>query len=771
MSNNKEQTILHIEDNPGDCMLMKVMLNEITPTKYHYISAETLKEGCEQLKQNMISIILLDLNLPDSIGKLTFDTLAASAENIPIVLISGNDDKELSLVLIKEGAQDFILKKDLTANLLEKTIRYAIERQKYKDELKESEEKYRYLVDNLNSGLAIYSLDGEILYFNKKAIENTGGKLDDYLGKSLLVCFEDHGQNYINRIKEVAKSDVSLEYEDFLQTINGDKYFYSIQTRIKDINGNVTGVQVLVNDITEKRLAEMELIKAKEQAEESDRNYKLIFNSTETANSVFDKNCNLILQNKLSQEYLGLGEEDAIGKSVFEIFGQEAGKEIYERMNGVLNTGISEIFETEFDLPSGTNWFRSTYIPIFDENKTTKSIQVISQNITEIKNTQLELIKAKEQAEESNRLKSAFLANMSHEIRTPMNGILGFAELLKSPKLSGDEQQEFIKIIEKSGNRMLNIINDIISISKIESGIIETNISDVDINDQLHFIYIFFNPEAEKKGIQFTINNNIFSSNFIIKSDKEKIYAILTNLVKNAIKYTDSGSIELSCDVVDNEIHFNVKDTGIGIPLDRQEAIFERFMQAEIEDRFARQGAGLGLAIAKAYIELLGGKIWLESEEGAGSVFSFSIPINQLNENNVIVNKTIPEVQNKLVSNNLKILIVEDDEMSDLLLTRILSEYGYEFLHAKTGFEAIDILHKEKDIDLILMDINMPGLDGYEATRQIREFNTDIIIFAQTAYAMKGDKEIFLEAGFNEYLAKPLNRIELLLTIEKYFGN
>ncbi|WP_346855132.1 two-component regulator propeller domain-containing protein [uncultured Draconibacterium sp.] len=246
------------------------------------------------------------------------------------------------------------------------------------------------------------------------------------------------------------------------------------------------------------------------------------------------------------------------------------------------------------------------------------------------KNQLQEIIKERdlqiEKANESDRLKSAFLANMSHEIRTPMNGILGFADLLKEPGLSGEVQQNYINIIEKSGARMLNIINDIISISKIESGQVEVYIQETDIMDQMQYIYTFFKPEIEAKGIRFLFQNKPKMEKLIVRTDREKVYSILTNLVKNAVKYTSHGTIEMGYDVKDKFLQIYIRDSGSGIPKDRQEAIFERFVQADISDRMALQGAGLGLSISKAYVEILGGRIWLESLEGTGSTFYFTLP-------------------------------------------------------------------------------------------------------------------------------------------------
>jgi signal transduction histidine kinase len=239
---------------------------------------------------------------------------------------------------------------------------------------------------------------------------------------------------------------------------------------------------------------------------------------------------------------------------------------------------------------------------------------------------------AKENAEESDRLKSAFLANMSHEIRTPMNGILGFAELLKEPDLTGTEQHNYILMIEKSGARMLNIINNIIDISKIEAGLMRVDIRKININPQIEYIFTFFQPEVESKGLVLSFNNRLPTFADTIHTDREKLLAILTNLIKNAIKYTDKGSIDFGYTVLasheDPEIEFYVTDTGIGIPLNRQKAVFDRFVQADSSDSRAFQGAGLGLSISKAFVEMLGGKIRVESVSGKGSTFYFTLPFN-----------------------------------------------------------------------------------------------------------------------------------------------
>jgi PAS domain S-box-containing protein len=443
----------------------------------------------------------------------------------------------------------------------------------------------------------------------------------------------------------------------------------------------------------------------------------------------------------------------------------------------MLNNNSIDHYEVEHRLKWKGNWkWMKLFVSVFKRHINGKPIQILGAlfDIDELKKTEQELLKAKEKAEESDRLKSAFLANMSHEIRTPMNGILGFADLLKTPGLTGKEQQRYIEIIEKSGTRMLNIINDIVDISKIEAGQMELHVMESNINKQIGYIYTFFKPEAEAKGINLYFKNPLLAKEAIIKTDGEKLYAILTNLVKNALKFTHKGSIELGYDLAVTNNHvtllkFYVKDTGIGIPEDRLEAIFERFIQADIADEMAYQGAGLGLAISKAYVEMLGGKIWVESELGKGSTFYFTLPYKTEPEKKSIDGQHAPSEKNNNIR-KLKTLIVEDDEVSGMLIEITAKMFSEEILKARTGVEAVEACRNNPDIDLVLMDIRMPEMNGYDAVGKIREFNKEVIIIAQTAHGLAGDREKAIKSGCNDYISKPVNKNELLGLIEKYFG-
>lgn len=395
----------------------------------------------------------------------------------------------------------------------------------------------------------------------------------------------------------------------------------------------------------------------------------------------------------------------------------------------------------------------------------------LNANLDKTQKLNIKLEEALEKAKESDRLKNAFLANMSHEIRTPMNGIIGFTTLLENENITEDQLSKYVGIIKKSGKRMLNTINGIIDISRIESNQVETIISEVDIHNVMEDLYQFFQIETNDKNIELLLNINLKKSDFIINTDIEKLTAILINLIKNAIKYTKDGKIEFGCSLDDDIYYFWVKDSGIGIEKNRQEAIFDRFVQADIEDKHAYEGSGLGLSISKAYVEMLGGEIWVDSQKGVGSTFKFTLA--SLKENVNTEDEQI-NIERKYTSIKplkeiaMKVLIVEDEEVSDNLLTIILRDYCKTILHAKNGIEAIKICEENKDIDLIFMDIKMPELNGYEATKEIRKFNKTVKIIAQTAYALSGDREKAISAGCDDYIAKPIMTDNLKPLIDKY---
>lgn len=508
-----------------------------------------------------------------------------------------------------------------------------------------------------------------------------------------------------------------------------------------------------------------ELKLAKERAEMDERKYTELYDFSPSSYLTLSRAGEILNLNIKAANLLGK-ERSELLKSSFGFFVSPDTRSDY-------NNFLQNVFETklqqtcEFNLELDNDCIKNVLA-----NGTISSVDgkflMALVDIEKLKKVERELVISKNKAEENDRLKSAFLANMSHEIRTPMNGILGFTELLKTMKLSGEESQDYIHIIEVSGSRMLNIINDIISISRIDSGQIEISIVGTNINEQVEYMYHFFRQEAERKNLSLNFKNGLTLNDAYVLTDKEKLYAVLTNLIKNAIKFTKTGSIEFGYVMKGEFLEFYVKDTGPGMTDEQKKIIFDRFRQGSESLTDNIEGSGLGLAISKAHVEMLGGEIGVESKIGHGSTFRFTLP-HQINNENKELLQTMVEEEVRLTK-KLKILVVEDDEHSRMLYNKIIRPFTDDYYQCMNGYEAVEMCRQNLGVNLILMDIRMPGMNGYEATRQIREFNKEVIIIAQTAFALPDDRKKAIEAGCNGYISKPINRLDLIALINQYLN-
>lgn len=623
--------------------------------------------------------------------------------------------------------------------------------------LKQSEEILKNTFDLSPSIISKANINtGYFIQVNQAVTRILGYSVEEFTSKPLLdFIHQDDRQKTKEELSKQQKGKETIFFENRYLCKDGSYKLMAWHCTKADKNGIVTAIG---SDISERKEAEAVVKKLSTAVRQSP-----------SIVVIADTEGKLEYVNPKFTESTGYSLSEVIGKKTNILKSGEQDSAFYKEMWEIIDSG--KVWRGQFHNKKKNGelfWEAASISAILNESGDVINYIKIGEDITQQKITEEKLKIALEKALESDRLKSAFLANMSHEIRTPMNGILGFVNLLNEPNLSKSEIGKYSAIINRNGDRLLNTINDIIDISKIEAGQVVVSTSETSINTEIEEIYSFFLPEANKKGLSLSIESSPSTEQLRVITDSHKLHGILTNLIKNAIKYTEKGSITFGYFLKDKFIEFYVKDTGIGIPKDRMKAVFNRFEQADIEDRRVFEGSGLGLAISKAYVEMLGGEISVTSVESKGSTFTFTIPYNK--EEKIEIEQ-IPENIDKDITSTgkLNLLIVEDDDISSELLRIILKDNFRKIIFAGNGIEAIEICKNRPEIDLVLMDINMPKMNGYDATKEIRKFNKDLFIIAQTAYGLSGDKEKAIEAGCNDYISKPINKDKLLVLIQKYF--
>ncbi len=669
-----------------------------------------------------------------------------------------------SLSLVQDITESKLLFNQLESSNVE--LKQAIQK------AEENEKRYRSVLKTALDGYWVVDETGRFLEVNQAYCRMSG-----YSEKQLLgMCIGDvdaieKQEDTIKRI-EAIQNYGEMRFESVHRRKDRSLYNVEVSAQLKE-NGQIV---VFLHDITQRKKSELELMAARDKAEQNEAQLLESQRAARLGYYVFDIQRDRWISSEMLDEIFGIDSsfsKDIAGwiKIIHPDFRNEIEKYL---MNDFILQ--KKNFNMEYKIINQKNesvlWVHD--LGKIEFNKNGEPVKVIGtvQDITERKKMMEELVVARDKAEESDRLKSAFLANMSHEIRTPMNGILGFTNLLLEPDLTSEQRENFIQVIQQSGERMLDTVNDIIDISKIEAGLVDVNLSEFNLNEKMEYYFNFFEREAKKKGLYFTCKKGLADKKSIIKTDKIKLGAILTNLIKNAIKFTFTGGIDFGYSIVHNNnqsfIQFYVSDTGVGIPAHRQKAVFNRFEQADIDDKMVFEGSGLGLTITKSYVEMLSGEILLDSVVGKGSTFSFTIPYVS------ICTKSETDVEKDAVSfNQIKntgstILIVEDDEISALYLKKILEGISNAIIHASNGADSVRLFKENPEISLVLMDIKMSGMDGFTAMNEIRKLNKNVPVIAQTAYALEGDREKALKAGFVDYITKPIDRNLLIERIKIY---
>jgi PAS domain S-box-containing protein len=626
------------------------------------------------------------------------------------------------------------------------------------------ESQLRALMDALPFASWLKNSEGRFSEVNKSLLQHLNKERSEVLGKESSELFDEadtklssEGEHEVMRTGKVTEATHSRDR----------RVFKTVHFPVLDRHGKIIGTGGYQEDITNLTASLQALHRERETLE-------VLLESLPYAIFIIDTRFRYLRINTLMAKLLRVSHPDqAIGKGNEAFFTRRVARKMQEEDQSILDSGnaiFSRIIYFEDEGIRGF-WMEKTKIPIRDERGVITMIVGIYKDVSEMMSIENELKEARDKAQESDRLKTAFLANMSHEIRTPMNGIVGFVNLLRDPSLSDEQRDLYLKHIEQSSNQLLNVVNDIIDISKIESGQLKITNHPVRINGVLDEIYSSFfhrirGDAPGQKKVSFILQKGETSPDFTIVVDDSRLSQIFNNLISNAIKFTEEGQISFGYTLENRRyIQFFVRDTGVGIPADKTEMIFDRFGQDFQSKIVHPSGTGLGLSISKSLVQLMGGEMWVDSTVGEGSTFYFTLPL--------VMDQTVEESE-VLISNKTydwsgkEVLVAEDEELNWMFIREMLRKTGAEVVRAKNGLEVIEKA-KGTNPDIILMDIKMPELDGIEATRRIRKFNSNIPIIAQTAFVMAEEKSESLQAGCNHFLTKPLDRTILMEIIDSYF--
>ncbi len=505
----------------------------------------------------------------------------------------------------------------------------------------------------------------------------------------------------------------------------------------------------------------------RKKSEEKIRQLSLGVEQSPASIVITDLNGTIQYVNKKFTEVSGYSSPEALGQNPRILKSGKMPDKLYRDLWATISSGKEwqgEMINRRKD--HSLFWELVSISPVKDAEGNVTHYIAVKEDITARKEMEAELRRAKQKAEESNKLKSEFLANMSHEIRTPMNGIIGFASLLEEEDLTAETRQNYVQIIQNSTRQLLHIIDEILEVSKLQTHQVEKDIREVNINELLLGCFSEQDQKAKNKNIPLYIKKGLPDEAARIRVDEKKLHRVLHNLVENAVKFTQEGYVEMGYRLKGNKLEFYVKDTGIGISPDAKELIFDEFSQEDKRLSRTSGGLGLGLSIVKGNVELLDGSIRVESEKGKGSTFFVEIPYLPASPGMMKLLKQKAAAP----ADRLTVLVTEDEEVNYQYLEILLKKYNrnIEILHAISGEQAVELCSQHPEVRLVLMDLKMPGMGGLEATRRIKGQNPGTVVVAQTAYTSLENQEGAKMAGCDAFLRKPTRKADLFKVLEKY---
>ncbi len=665
-----------------------------------------------------------------------------------------NEVDALKKLLEEEKRKNALLNKELKAKNLE--IEDMLSNSAY--------ETYRTVIESAKDIIFKTDIQGNFTYVNPAAEASVGYEKDELIGMNYAVIIrEDYQERMVDFYANQRDTSLKTSYTEF-PVVKKDGSVFWVGQNVQPIfvDGNIVGFNAIARDITEKIIAQKQL-------EQNEEKYRSIIQNMNLGLLVVDNREVVVDVNPSFLEMMGYTRSELIGKHATTILAPKEKKELLAEVIDRRKKGESNVYELLVNNKKGQDkWMLISGSPVYDtQNKIIGSIG-IHLDITDRKQQVAELTKARQKAEESVRSKEMFLANMSHEIRTPMNAIVGMSRLLSEMDAPADQKQ-YIDSIRISSENLLVIINDILDFSKIDFGKLTLQDAVFPFHSMLANIMLQLSIKAQEKKIKFSKSVDPKVHDFF-KADSGRLTQILTNLLGNAIKFTDEGEVSLVCKLIEDApdkqvVEFRVADTGIGIDKDKLDAVFESFVQENSSISRKYGGTGLGLSISKELVKMFKGDLKVESNKGKGSIFSFQITLVKASKPALETHSQVPNDISAL--RNVRVLLVEDNKMNQKLAAIHLEKFGTKVTIAENGYQCLELMQKN-EYDVVLMDLHMPGVDGFGATYVIRnKLLKNVPIIALTANAISGDKEKCLEAGMNDYISKPFDKNELAVKLMK----
>lgn len=758
----KQFHFLSLEDSIHDFEIISECLIA-AGYKLEISRVENEKDFVNILKNKPFDVILADFNLPNFDAFRALELCKTICPDIPFICVSGSIGEIAAIELLKNGAVDYVIKDRLER--LPFAVKRAMEeasvvqtKKQIENALLESEAKYRTIFENVQDVFYQTDLNGIVREISPSIKYFTDFESSEILNKPVQNLYYDSNEREM-LLKTIIKNGEIRDYEIRILTRKGEIRFSSINARlIYDTEGRANHIDGAIRDITERKNNQQVI---------ADREAKLSFAQQIAKMGSWDIDYINQKYNWSKNMYTLLGLEpngsEISYSDFFNLVHPDDKHLIDEYLQLIIETKNSVTYDFRYIKPDGnTIWVQNNITPVF-VNGNLSELHGVNIDITEKKQFEHDLLAAKNKAEASDKLKSAFLNNISHEIRTPLNGILGFAPLIMDPAFSDVEKKGFLDVLNMSSNRLMQTITDIIDISLLTSGTMEVHRSELSLSALFKEIEADYAPKCTAKKLQFFVEHPAEFQQIKIYSDSELLAKVILHLLDNALKFTNSGSITLGAKMLGQKVQLFVNDTGCGVSEEAKVLIFSNFVQENISNTRGHEGNGLGLSIARGIMHLLGSDINFESEKGRGSKFSLKLDV-------IHVVQSIPEaVPDQFLNSSKKpkVLVAEDDPAGQLFL-ELLLKADFEILLATNGIEAVDLCKTYADIDLVLMDVKMPVMNGITATMEIKKIRHKLPVIILTAYAELGMREKCIESGCDDYLPKPVEIKDLFAAISKF---